>query len=83
MENTCFSSLKTKIIVGCGRVNDCADDKDANRNHVNYGMVIAFASVVRNMGHDVNIPVWEGDGFLRIPELKIDGQTVLEYHNGK
>ena len=83
MENTYFGNLKTKLIVGCGRVNDCTDDKDMNRNHVNYGMVAAFASVVRDMGHDVDISLWEDNGFLRIPKLKIDGQTVIEYHNGK
>lgn len=83
MESTYFGNLKVKLITGCGRVNDCADGKDMNRNHVNYGMVIAFASVVRDMDHKIDIPVWEDDGFLRIPELKIDGQTVLEYRNGK
>ena len=83
MESTYFGNLKTKLIMGCGRVNDCADDNDTNRNRVNYGQVTAFASVVREMGHSVDIPVWEDNGFLRIPELRIDGQTVLEYFNGK
>ena len=82
MESTYFGKIKTKIIMDCGSVNDYADRKDVNRNHVNYGRVTAWSLMLSDMGHSVEVCAWEDNGFLRIPKLKIDGQTV-EYHNGK
>lgn len=83
MKDTYFDAIKTRIIMSCGYVNDCADGKDLNRNHVNYGCAITWASVLRDMGHDVDVPVWEDVGYLRIPKLKIDGEVIVEYPNGK
>lgn len=52
---------------------------DVNRNHVNYGSCTAWARVLDDMGHEVETPVYEKDGFLRIPYLKVDGKKIIEF----
>lgn len=76
MNETYFGTIKTRIITACSNVNTCAADRDANRNRVNYGETIALGAVLRDMGHTVNIPVWEDDGFLKIPKLVIDAWEI-------
>ena len=56
-----------------------ADDKDINRKYVNYGSTTAYVDVLRELGHEVDVPVWEDEkGCLKIPKLNIDGK-VLEF----
>lgn len=84
MEKTYFETLKVRVYEAASRTNDCADDKDTNRNHVNYGSTTAWVWVMIDMGHKVNLPVREDDnGCLRIPFIEIDGQKYIEFHNGK
>lgn len=47
--------------------------------HVNYGSCTAWARVLDDMGHEVETPVYEKDGFLRIPYLKVDGKKIIEF----
>lgn len=83
MESTYFNKIKTQIVMDCGSVNDYADRKDVNRNHVNYGRVTAWSLMMCEIGHKVEVFAWEDNGFLRISALKIDGQTIIEHQNGK
>lgn len=74
-----IEKLKVHTIMSASHTNQCADDKDINRNHVNYGSVTAYARILSELGHEVDVPVWEDEKrCLRIPKLKIDGK-VLEF----
>lgn len=75
MKETIFSTIKTAIITSARQVNDCACSGDANRNRVNYGSVIAYASVLRDMGHNVDVAVWEDNSLLKIPKITVGPET--------
>ena len=82
MKDRYFDTLKSRFIWYAGRVNDCADDKDINRSHVNYGHVTAVADVLEDFGHKTDIPVWEDDsGCLRIPYIMLDGEKLISFDN--
>lgn len=76
MSDTYFNTIKTRIIMASSHVNDCAADKDVNRNHTNYGCAITWGRVLVDLGHKVDIPVWEDAGFLKIPKLVIDDWEI-------
>lgn len=75
MKDTFFGTIKVSIIMDAGRVNEYAKSGDANRNHVNYGSVTAYSRVLHEMGHSVDVAVWEDNGFLKIPKITIDGEA--------
>lgn len=77
-EESYFETIKIRIINSALCVEDTAKEKDINRNHVNYGYCICLARVLRDMGHEVDVPVYEEDGALRIPFISIDGQKVID-----
>ena len=68
--------MKVNLFQAAMNVNRQAEDKDANRNHVNYGRATAFASVLHDLGHEVEIACWEDEGFLKIPKITIDDKTT-------
>lgn len=76
MKNTFFEKIRLEILCAARRVNQCAEDHDVNRNHVNYGVATAYASVLRDLGHDVDVPCWEDNGCLKIPKIKFDGEEL-------
>lgn len=82
MAKNFWDELKTKIIIDAGEVNRYAAEKDARRNAVNYGFISAYSNIVREMGHEIEIAIWEDNGFLKIPKVTIDGE-VIEYADGK
>ena len=57
------------------------NNKDLKRNHVNYGSATAFASVLRSMGHEVDLRVY-GDGeYLLTNGIIVDGKQFDFFHN--
>ena len=56
-----FEDIKERVVWYANLVNKHADEKDINRNHVNYGITIAYESILSSMGHSVDVPVWEDD----------------------
>lgn len=84
MANTAyFNEIKTRFIKAASWTNDNAESKDANRNHVNYGCCTAWETVLRDMGHETKVPVWEDNGLLKIPFLEIDGVKIIEFEKAK
>lgn len=75
MNNTMYEKLKTEIIMHANHVNQYADDKDARRNATNYGFITGLSYTLKEMGHDIDIAVWDDEGFLRVPKVKIDGEV--------
>ena len=83
MERSIFEEIKMEIYKAAEAVNYYADQKDSKRNRVNYGCLITWEKIIRQMGHDTNIAVWETeDELLRIPFLEIETYR-MEFKNGK
>lgn len=83
MERSIFEETKMKIYKAAEAVNYYADQKDLKRNRVNYGCLITWEKIIRQMGHDTNIAVWETeDELLRIPFVEIETYR-MEFKNGK
>lgn len=75
-DNQLLEELKTNIYIHAGAINSCADDKDLNRNHVNYGCMTTYSEIIRKFGVTVECSVWEdSNGCLRVPKITIGNQT--------
>jgi hypothetical protein len=78
MENY-YKKIEKRFIMAAIGTNDNARQGDVNRNHVNYGYCKAWAVALDDMGHEVSLPVYEEDGFLKIPYLEIDGVKIAKF----
>ena len=74
-----FETIKWRFIKSVMRTNDYGEDNDVNRNHTNYGSCTCWAQVLRDMGHDIEMPVYEDNGVLKIPFISIDNEKILEF----
>ena len=74
-----YKKIEYRYLMSVCLVNNNATCGDINRNHVNYGSCTAWAGVLDDMGHEVETPVYEKNGFLRIPYLKVDGKKLIEF----
>ena len=74
-----YKKIEYRYLMSACLVNNKATCGDINRNHVNYGSCTAWAGVLDDMGHEVETPVYEKNGFLRIPYLKVDGKKLIEF----
>lgn len=83
MKENYFDTLKVRLFQAADAVNKCANEKDINRNHVNYGSASSIARVMVDFGHDVNIPVWDDNGVLRIPKIVIDGKIWIDFEKSE
>lgn len=72
MKESYFEEIRMRFIGTAIATNDYAMDKDVIRNRVSYGRCISWGQVLRDMGHKINISVWEDDGVLKIPFFIID-----------
>lgn len=77
-----FEEIKMEMYKAAEAVNHYADRKDLKRNRVNYGCLITWDRIIRQMGHDTNIAVWEDGDYLRIPFVEIETYRK-EFKNGK
>lgn len=75
--NYYFNEIKRRLIMDVVSVNEYAERHDLNRNRVNYGCCIAWGRMLGDMGHEVNIKMYEEDGYLRIAGFEIDGEVVM------
>lgn len=57
------------------------NSKDLNRNHVNYGSATAFASVLRSMGHEVDLRVYGEGDYLLTNGIVVDGKQFDFFHS--
>lgn len=82
MRNLYIEKLKVDLYSSASNVNDCAEQKDNNRNHVNYGSATTLAGILTDLGCEVKLPVWSDNGYLKIPFIQVDDWKI-EFHNGK
>lgn len=83
MKESYFHTIKRRVIMAVIRLNDQAEEKDINRNHVNYGEASALIQVIKDIGHEADLPVWEDKGCLKVPFIEIDGEKIMEFEKGK
>lgn len=83
MKDTYFDNLKVRLFTDCSNANNYEEQKDLERNRVNYGCAISWAQVMRDFGHDVDLPVYDSDGFLRIAKIVIDGEVYVDFEDTK
>lgn len=57
------------------------EQKDSNRNRVNYGSATAYACILREMGHDVELRVYEKEGYLVTDKITIKGADYDFFHS--
>lgn len=74
-----YKEIEYRFMMAAALTNNNATCGDVNRNHVNYGSCTAWARVLDDMGHETEVPVYEENGFLRIPYLKVDGKETIEF----
>ena len=67
---------ETDLIIYAGRVNQCADEGDHNRNRVNYGIARHSAAMLDYLNQTVRLCEYEDDGFLRISMVRINDRVV-------
>lgn len=82
MKETYFVKLKKRIMLAVTLLNNQAEEGDVEGNHVNYGEATALMQVLRDMGHETDLPVWEDNGCLKVPYIMIDGNKT-EFQKGK
>lgn len=69
--------LVNRLLSSCFAVNDYAADGDVNRNHTNYGQATAWARLLVDLGHKVDMPCVskeDNDDLLIIRYIIIDGK---------
>ncbi|MDD2400904.1 MAG: hypothetical protein PHD60_01585 [Clostridia bacterium] len=76
MGETIFGKIKVNLFGAVTRVNNYASEKDTNRNHTNYGAVTAYADILRELGHEIEIACWEDDGYLKIEKVTINENSL-------
>lgn len=74
-----YKEIEYRFMMSAALTNNNATCCDVNRNHVNYGSCTAWGRVLDDMGYEVETPVYEKDGFLRIPYLKVNGKKIIEF----
>lgn len=79
METNYCEEIKKRLVMDAMQANDYAKEKDINRNHVNYGCCISWSRVLRDIGHETDVPVYEDNGVLKIPFISIDGEKIIEF----
>ena len=78
MENY-YKEIETRLITSGILTNTYAKDNDVNRNRVNYGCCICWAQVLRDMGHNVGLPVYEENELLKIPFISVDNENIYDF----
>lgn len=76
-----IETLKVDFITAAMNVNDYAERKDVNRNHVNYGIAETCAKILRLMGYEVETLCYGDGDYLKIPKIIINGNETA-FHNG-
>ena len=54
--------------------------KDNERNHTNYGSASAYGSVLRELGHNVEIPAYGKDGYLIVDWIEVNNKKYDFFH---
>lgn len=79
-KNTIYNEIFMKMYQSVDWMVQAYNQKDNNRNHVNYGSATAYASLLQSMGHDVDLRVYGDDGYLLTNSIIVDGKNFDFFH---
>lgn len=79
MSNIMLEEIERNLIKCAIYTNDNATYNDIYRNHVNYGATTAYANILRRFGVNVDVPVYEDNGFLKIPKVLVNMKIVADF----
>lgn len=75
-----YDILFSKLYRALDAMMYCYTIKDVLRNHTNYGAATAYADILSELGHDVDLKVY-GDGeYLITNFISIDGKDYDFFH---
>lgn len=77
--DTYYKVIVSRLIKSRIMTNTYAKNNDVNRNHINYGCFTCWAHVLRDIGHNVEITVYEENGLLKIPVISIDNEKIYDF----
>lgn len=79
MKDTMYEKYYMAMFEAVERMNDQADEKDLLRNHVNYGVTTAYASVLRDFGHKIDLCVYSDGDYLISSKIIVDGEIKFDF----
>lgn len=75
-----YEEIFTKMYQSVDLMVQHYNRKDIERNHRNSGSASAFASVLRSMGHDVDLRIYNADGYDLTDVIVVDGKKYDFFH---
>lgn len=79
--NTIYEKYYSALLLAVNLMNSHAEGKDLPRNHTAYGTAAAYASILRDFGHEVDICVYGDGDYLVSAKLVVDGETKIDFEN--
>lgn len=79
MQDTMYRKYYIAMFEAIIRMNEQAEEKDLLRNHTNYGTASAYASVIQDFGHEVDICVYGDGDYLISAQIIIDGEVKFDF----
>lgn len=76
-----YEKYFTRLYQAIDYMMEAYKKQDTNRNHTNYGSATAYAEVLRDMGHEVELRVYSKDEYLITDKITIDDKTFDFFHN--
>ena len=79
MKDSMYEKYLSQLIATVIMMNEQAAEEDLLRNRVNYGAATAYASVISDFGHSIDICVYGDGDFLISAKIVIDGEIMSDF----
>lgn len=77
---TLYETIFSRLYNSVDQMVENRKVQDNERNHVCYGAAVAYAVVLREMGHAVELGVYEKEGYLLTDKITVDGKGFDFFH---
>ena len=75
-----YEEIFTKLYQSIDWMVQNYNQKDIERNHRNSGSALAYASVLKSMGHEVDLRIYNADGYDLTNNIVVDGKKYDFFH---
>ncbi len=72
--------LKSKLLKSTKWTNEYADGQDVKRNSINYGAAIICSELLKELGYEVFMPVWNDNKYIRVGKIEIMSSKKCYFH---
>lgn len=79
--NNLYEKLFMKLYNAIDTMILSYEAKDNERNHTNYGSATAYGSVLMELGHKIEIPAYEKNGYLVVDYIKVNDKQYDFFHS--